>query len=131
MITAPISTTNITGLRTLHARVELDEAAHERLPQDAAAEEALSRGRVTHEASSIEREVELEHVHAGLAEHAEARPSVFSSISSRTRSSGSPRTSATRRAWIRALASEMCGSTPEADVVTASTGTSARSSPGL
>ena len=27
-------------------------------------------------------------------------------------------------AWIRALASEMCGSTPEAEVVTASAGTS-------
>ena len=34
-------------------------------------------------------------------------------------------------AWMRALASEMCGSTPEAEVVTASTGTSAASSPGV
>ena len=34
-----------------------------------------------------------------------------------------PRSSATRFAWTRALAIEMCGSRPEADAVTASTGT--------
>ena len=53
------------------------------------------------------------------------RPSVFSRTSCWTRSSGIPRTRATRRAWIAALASEMCGSTPEPDVVTASAGGSA------
>ena len=33
-----------------------------------------------------------------------------------------PRTRATRRAWIAALASEISGSTPEAEEVTASAG---------
>jgi hypothetical protein len=51
------------------------------------------------------------------------RPSVLSSISSLTRSIGIWRTAAMRLAWISALSSEMCGSTPEAEVVTASTGT--------
>ena len=37
---------------------------------------------------------------------------------------------ATRRAWMRAFACEMCGSTPEAEVVAASTGTSAAVRPG-
>ena len=60
------------------------------------------------------------------------RPSVFSSTSSCTRvERRAPRTSATRRAWIRALAWEMCGSTPEAEVVTASTGTSRCRRPGV
>ena len=36
---------------------------------------------------------------------------------------GSDRASATRAAWSRALATEMCGSSPDADAVTASTGT--------
>ena len=36
-----------------------------------------------------------------------------------------------RLAWMRAFACEMCGSTPEAEVVTASTGTSASVSPGV
>ena len=44
-----------------------------------------------------------------------ARPSVWSSTSARTRASGSRRTRATRLAWMRALASEMWGSTPEAE----------------
>ena len=46
------------------------------------------------------------------------RPSVCSSIErAHARSSGRPRTFATRCAWMRALAGEICGSTPEADVV--------------
>jgi hypothetical protein len=36
-----------------------------------------------------------------------------------------------RLAWMRAFATEMCGSTPEAEVVTASTGTWAAVSPGV
>ncbi len=46
-------------------------------------------------------------------------------------SSGSPRTSAIRRAWISALSFEMCGSTPDAVVCTASGGTSPFGRPGL
>ena len=52
-----------------------------------------------------------------------------SSISSLTRSSSSPRSSATRLAWMRALATEICGSTPDAEVVTASTGMSPTRAP--
>ena len=40
-----------------------------------------------------------------------------------------PARAATRLAWMRALASEMCGSTPEADVVAASAGMRAASGP--
>jgi hypothetical protein len=58
------------------------------------------------------------------------RPSVLSSMSLSTRCSGSRRTAAIRCAWMRALAGEMCGSTPEPEVVTASTGTLALARPG-
>ena len=51
-------------------------------------------------------------------------------ISECTVSTGSPRASATRGACSSALATEMCGSRPDADAVTASTGTSA-SAPSL
>ena len=36
-----------------------------------------------------------------------------------------------RLAWMRAFAAEMCGSTPEAELVTASTGTPSAVSPGV
>ena len=80
----------------------------------------------------VEREVELEHVDAGLAEEAErAAVGVLVDQLVDAARAAMPRTSATRLAWMRALAAEMCGSTPEAEVVTASTGTSARVSPGV
>ncbi len=41
----------------------------------------------------------------------------------RTFATGIPRSSATRAAWSRAFATEMSGSSPEPDAVTASTGT--------
>ena len=56
------------------------------------------------------------------------RSCVFSSTSSSTRSSSSPRDRATRGAWSLALAGEMSGSSPEPDAVTASTGMVASSS---
>ena len=59
------------------------------------------------------------------------RPSVLAPISCSTRASGMPRVRAMRLAWMRAFACEMCGSTPEAEVVTASTGTLAFVSPGV
>ena len=82
VITAPISTTNITGLRIWYARVELAKLADERRPQDRRRAGADSVLRVIG-GLLVEREVELEHVHAGLAEERRAtRPSVLSSISS-------------------------------------------------
>src|SRR5262249_6098937 len=51
------------------------------------------------------------------------RPSVWSSISFWTCARGRWRTAAMRCAWIAALAGEICGSMPEAELVTASTGT--------
>ena len=86
---------------------------------------------VGHRRLLVEGEVELEDVHAGLAEQAEeaavgvvvdqlvdARPSAGGG----RRRCGAP--------GCAALACEMCGSTPDADWVTASTGTSRRSAPG-
>ena len=56
----------------LHARVELAQARGQRRPQDRAVEERARRSRFGHRAaSSVEGEVELEHVDAGLAEEAE------------------------------------------------------------
>ena len=74
----------------------------------------------------VERQIQLQDVDARLAEEVRGRGlRCCRAIRSSTARSGSPRTAATRWAWMRALASEMCGSTPEAEVVTASTGTSA------
>jgi polysaccharide chain length determinant protein (PEP-CTERM system associated) len=55
------------------------------------------------------------------------RPDVCSSTSARTCFSLRPRSSATRFVWRRAFATEMSGSRPDADAVTASTGTAASS----
>ena len=74
----------------------------------------------------VEGEVELEHVDARLAEEAE-RAAVGVLVDERRaprRRRGRAR-SATRGAWSRALATEMCGSSPEPEAVTASTGTAA------
>src|SRR6202158_6366863 len=51
------------------------------------------------------------------------RPVVYLSTSACTRPGSSPRTPATRAAWILALATEMSGSSPLNEVVTMSTGT--------
>ena len=81
---------------------------------------------------SIEGEVELEHVHAGLAEEAEAAVvGVLVDQGVARRRAGMSRSAATRFAWIRALAIEISGSTPDAEVITASGGMSAAVSPGL
>ena len=73
----------------------------------------------------IERHVELEHVDRRLTEEAER--STVGVVVDEPVDLGerNPRTRATRCAWMRAFATEMCGSRPEADAVTASTGTSA------
>ena len=72
----------------------------------------------------VEREVELEHVDALLAEEAE-RCGRRCGRRSSSIDLGDARSRARRRracAWRRALATEMCGSRPEPDAVTASTG---------
>ena len=108
----------------LDARIELREAGHERRDQGAAVEQALALT-VHHARLPVQGEIELQHVHAGLAQQAEPRgrrcgPRPAACTRARSR----PRTSATRRAWIWASSSEMCGSTPEAEVCTASGGMS-------
>jgi hypothetical protein len=57
------------------------------------------------------------------------RPSVAPATRARTLSSGSPVTRATRATCSAAYSGEMCGSSPDADAVTASGGTSAGSTP--
>ena len=72
----------------------------------------------------VEREVELEHVDALLAEEAEdAAVGVVVDERRAPRRPARPRSSATRARLEPALATEMCGSSPEPDAVTASTGT--------
>src|SRR5581483_20478 len=51
------------------------------------------------------------------------RPSVYWSTSCCTCGAGSPRAAATRATWSAAFAGVMCGSSPLAEAVTASTGT--------
>ena len=73
----------------------------------------------------VEREVQLEDVDAGLAEQAELAAVGVLVDQREHRRPSRPAGLATRGAWSRALATEMCGSRPDADAVTASTGTSA------
>ena len=79
---------------------------------------------VTAASQSVERQVELQHVDARLADQAEqAAFDVIALTSSRTFASGRPRALATRGTWNSAAAGEMSGSRPLAEVVTRSTGT--------
>ena len=71
----------------------------------------------------VEGEVELEHVHRGSPRTPSVRRVVCSSTRRVTAAIDMPRALATRGAWSRALATEMCGSSPEPEAVTASTGT--------
>ena len=71
----------------------------------------------------LQRDVQLEHVHPGLAEEPEGalRRCVRRSTAS-TCSSGRPRTAAIRGAWNRAASTEMSGSRPLPEAVSRSTG---------
>ena len=89
------------------------------------AERPAGHGRRVTYFDSVEREVQLEHVDAGLAEEAERAAVGVLGTRSSTSESARLRSLATRAAWSRALATEMCGSRPEPDDVTASTGTGA------
>ncbi len=127
---APTSTTNITGLRELVARVELAHRVAARRgrgsPHRTASAARCEAARRSPSSALVEREVQRQHVDARLAEEAEGAAVGVRARSGRARArSGRPRTAATRWAWMRALACEICGSTPEPDVVTASAGTSA------
>ena len=103
--------------------------ADERRAQDASASSRLTV--LVHGASSSRAMLSSSTFTPGSPRNSERPAGRCSRRSARaTRSSGIPRTAATRFAWIRAFASEICGSTPEAEVVTASTGTSAAVSPG-
>ena len=108
---APTSTTNMTGLRTIKRGSSLRKAW--RITARPSASLSLTT----------------------FTDFGPPRPSngrlVASSTSPITRDSGRLRFFATRLAWIRAFAYEICGSTPEAEVVTASGGTCAAVSPGV
>ena len=71
----------------------------------------------------IERQVELQHVDARLAEEPECRPSVCAATSARTSASRHPALARDARHLEVAAAGDRCGSSPEADVVTRSMGT--------
>ena len=126
VITAPTSTTNITGLRIWMPRVELGRLASERRRARSGRVDASS-GRPV--ASSSSAMLSSSTFTPGSPRTPSAPPVVLLVDELEHPSSGSPRTAATRLAWIRAFASEISGSTPEAEVVTASTGTSATRQP--
>ena len=120
---APTSTTNITGLRMTWRGSSLASDDSDRGQQDVALQQR-ALGAVGHRDVSRSR---ARFSSSTLTEPAPPSPNsgllVWSSTSSSTRARESPRRSATRCDWMRALASEMSGSTPEAEVVTASGGT--------
>ena len=71
----------------------------------------------------VEGEVQVEHVHRLLAEDPELAALRVRRHEREHLGDGRPRACATRGACSRAFATEMSGSRPEADDVTASTGT--------
>ena len=104
-------------------RVELDQRREHRRQEDVALQQR-ALGAIRHRDVSRSR---ARLSSSTLTEPWPPRPNsgllVWSSMSFRTRARERPRRSATRCDWMRALATEMSGSTPEADVVTASDGT--------
>ena len=133
MNSAPSSTTNMTGLRTISRGSSLRAASAEdgRL-EDAPRSARRGCDRSVIAGLPVEREVELEHVDGLGAREPEERPARVvvdereHPLERRCRARA-----ATRLAWMRALASEMSGSTPEADDVTASDGIRAAVRPGV
>ena len=71
----------------------------------------------------VEREIELEHVDDRFAEEAELPAGGMCVTRSRTSASVMPRSLATRGTWNAAASGEMCGSRPDAELVTRSIGT--------
>ena len=114
VITLPSSTMNMTGFRTWLPRVELRERVADRGEHDVPREDALRLAGHYCLRLRVECEVELEHVHARLAEEARGSGRRCSRRSAARRSrAGVPRTAATRRACRCAYAGEMSGSMPE------------------
>ena len=128
--TAPSSTTNMTGLRAIARGSSLRGAPSRAGGRMAGSNSERSGGRSSG-GLPVEREVELQHVDRPLAgQPGSGRAAWSSTARARGRGRGRAR-AATRLAWMRALASEMCGSTPEAEVVAASAGTRAAVRPGV
>ena len=96
VITLPISTMNITGLRTCMRGSSLGNESRTAASDDLAGEDAL--GLPGHRRLLVEREVELEHVDARLAEEAERAAVGVLVDQLGDRSSGRPRTAAMRGA---------------------------------
>ena len=96
VITLPISTMNITGFLNWSRGSSFGNES--RIAASARSREKMLEltGVPLLSGLLVESEVELEDVHAGLAEEAEARPSVFSEISFCTVASGRWRTAAMR-----------------------------------
>ena len=104
-------------------RVELDERITDRGDDDVAREDALLLP--GHRVSSSRARFSSSTFTPGSPKIPSQRPSVFSSISSATRSSESPRSFATRARLEAVRSRARCaGRCPEAEVVTASTGMS-------
>ena len=71
----------------------------------------------------IQREIQLQDVDTRFAEEAELPPGGVARDQPPDVASEIPRSRATRGTWNSAAAGEMCGSNPDADVVTRSIGT--------
>ena len=133
VITLPSSTMNMTGLRNWRPRVELRERVARSPRATMSREKMLARAACHQRPLLVEREVELEHVHAGLAEEAERAPVgvLVDQLLRRARERQAAHRRRRARTAARAYAGEMCGSMPEPEVVTASTGMSPIVRPGL
>ena len=113
VITLPSSTMNITGFRSWSARSSF---GNESLiaTSTRSREKMLRDARAIERPFPVEREVQLEDVHAGLAEEAEAAPSVFSRDQlptvARGRSRGPPRCGAPAAARTPARCRGRCPS---------------------
>ena len=104
VISAPTSTTNITGLRTCTRGSSLRSDADERRPQELAAEQGGGRLRRSSGGASWSRaRLSLVTLTPGSPRTPRKRPSVLSAMSSSTRASGRWRTAATRCAWMRGV----------------------------
>ena len=116
----------------LHARVELDQAASSAWRSTAPPNSPCGLPRHREPPSVVEREVELEHVHSGLA-RVRPRPAVVCVLVDQLEHAVQvePAHLGDASGLDPALPSEMCGSTPDAVVCTASGGTSPFVRPGL
>ena len=104
VMTLPSSTMNITGFFSCSRGSSFGNESriaceHELVGEDARRGGLRGREAALLASQIVEGEVELEDVHARLAEEVEERPSVCCRISCSTVASGRWRTAATRGAW--------------------------------